>query len=161
MANSKLQGRVWDIPVKMKEHLQRIFDAYKGPQNVEGWERLRDLLSSDTITYEQMKGMKNFFDNYTGGNKERVYLLNGGTKVKTWINTKLEDAREDIKGKKEKLKDIGMSNQFQKNQDLSVPSGKIGSNTSQLNKIMGEELSILNKIITEIKHNKKSWRMDK
>jgi hypothetical protein len=161
MANSQLQGKVWDIPVKMKDHLQTIFDAYKGPKNVEGWERLRDMLSSDTITYEQMKRIKNFFDNFQGTNKDTTYLLNGGTKVKTWINSKLEHARDEIHGKKEKLKDIGMTNQFQKDQDLSVPSGKIGSHTSELKKVMGEELKKINYIITEIKNNKKSWQMDK
>jgi len=158
MANSKLQGNSWDIPVKMKEHLQKIFDAYKGPKNVQGWERLRDLLSSDTITYEQMKRMKNFFDTFEGNKNDTTYLLNGGTKVKNWINSRLEDARHEIDTKKSQMKDIGMDNQYQKDQSLKVPTGKIGSNASELNKIMGEEIFILNNLITEIKNNKKLWQ---
>ena len=66
-------------------HLNRIYKAYKGPKNAEGYQRLEELVSKteskddSKISYEQLKLMKNFFDSYTGNKKDTPYLLNGGT----------------------------------------------------------------------------------
>ena len=155
MANSSLQGRTWDITPKMRIHLDRVFKAYKGPKDVEGWERLRDLLSGDVITYELMKRIKNFFDDFKGKKNETPYILNGGTKMKDWVNRRLKEARDGIESKKKSMKDVGMDNQYQKDQSLDVPSAMSDPHKSELKKIMGEELNRINNLITHIENNKK------
>ena len=40
MANSKLQGQSFDIDKKIKNHLKKIFNAYKGAKDAEGYQRL-------------------------------------------------------------------------------------------------------------------------
>ena len=103
MANSKLQGKKTYIPEKVKTHLSRIFTAYRGDESVEGYARLKKLVDKDEISYEQMKRMKNFFDNYEGGKNETPYLLNGGTLMKSWVDKTLKDARQNIEGKKKAM----------------------------------------------------------
>ena len=76
MANSKLQGKKIGIPQKLSSHLNKIFNAYKGNKNVEGYERLNGLVSKNSITYEQLKRIKNFFDTFEGGKNDTPYLLN-------------------------------------------------------------------------------------
>lgn len=140
MSNSKLEGKYWDIHNEMLNHLTRIFNAYKGDQTIEGYQRLKGLLNKKEISYEQMKRIKNFFDNHQNGNNDTSYLLNGGTKMKNWVNACLSDARNDIKGKKEVMMDIGMTNQFQKDgnfktQDTSgerVKPIKVSSNSRKV-----------------------------
>ena len=157
MANSQLQGKTWDISPKMAKHLKKIFNAYKGPKDVEGWERLRDLCSSDTISYELMKRIKNFFDNFNGKTNETPYILNGGTKVKEWVNRRLKETRDGIENKKKSMMDTGMSNQYQKDKSLEVPSAISDPHKSELKKTMGEELNRINNLITHIENNKKLW----
>ena len=96
MANSDLQGKEIEIPKEVKTHLGKIFNAYKGDKTAEGYNRLKNLMDKKNISYEQMKRIKNFFDNYNGKNKETPYLLNGGTLMKDWVNKSLEDARQYI-----------------------------------------------------------------
>jgi hypothetical protein len=124
MANSNLEGKYWDIHTELLNHLNKIFNAYKGDQTIEGYQRLRNLINKKEISYEQMKRIKNFFDNHEGGINDTTYLLNGGSKMKNWVDACLSDARQDIKGKKQSMMNIGMLNQFQKdggvkNQDTS------------------------------------------
>jgi hypothetical protein len=161
MANSKLEDKRWDIPAKMTKHLNKIFNAYKGPKDVEGYERLRDLLSSDTITYQQMKRIKNFFDNFKGKNNETPYILNGGTKVKNWVNSRLKDARDGIENKKKSMKDIGMDNQYQKDQSTRVTKPTVDTHKSELKKTMGEsEINKVKNLITIIENNKRLWHTE-
>jgi hypothetical protein len=124
MANSNLQGKYWEYDDEMGNHLNKIYNAYRGDKTVKGYNRLKGLIDNCEISYEQMKRMKNFFDTFEGTRHDTPYLLNGGTKMKDWVNACLDNARQDIKGKKKSMERIGMPNQFQKdggtkNQDSS------------------------------------------
>jgi len=156
MANSKLQGRKMFIPEKVQTHLSRIFTAYKGDETAEGYARLKKLVDKDQISYEQMKRMKNFFDNYDGNRNSTPYLLNGGTMMKEWINKTLKDARKNIEGKKKAMKDVGMSNQYQKTH--SKDGVKIDPHDSDTNKILRQEgiysIGIMEDLIKTIDKNK-------
>jgi len=103
MANSKLRGDKVLIDDDINYHLKRIYNAYNGPKDVEGYERLRGLCDSQDVSYEQLKRIKNFFDDFNGKNNETSYLLNGGTKMKTWVQSKLDDMRNNIESKKKKI----------------------------------------------------------
>jgi hypothetical protein len=159
MANSSLQGSKIDIEDNIKYHLKRIFNAYKGPKDVEGYERLRNLCDSNNISYEQLKRIKNFFDGYEGKKNETTYLLNGGTKMKDWVCSKLDDMRDNIEGKKKSMSSIGMNNQYQKDNSTKIQNVKIDNHDSDVNKILRQEgiynIKVLDDLITEINKNKK------
>ncbi len=156
MANSDLQGEYLNIDKDIKKHLNKIFNAYKGAKDVPGYQRLEGLIDKDTISYEQLKLMKNFFDSYNGGKKETEYLLNGGSLMKKWVQSVLDDARQKSKGTKDSLEAIGMDTETEK-----LPSVKIDSkeHDSDTNKILRQEgiynMRLLENLITIFDKNKK------
>lgn len=157
MANSKLQGQSFDIDEKIKEHLKLIFNAYKGPKNEEGYQRIENLVDKNSISYEQLKLIKNFFDSYSGSKKSTPYLLNGGTKMKNWVNTTLSHARDNSSNTEKSLNNIGMS----KKTDFSPEKNKIDTkkHDSETNKILRQEgiynMRLMEDLITTINKNKK------
>ena len=120
MANSSLQGYSWDIPEELHSHLKRTMNAYKGDKNVEGYKRLEDLINEPKVSYEQLKRIKNFFDgqsnvDYMNDKKASTpFILNGGNKMKSWVNDTLNRARKGVEAPKKAKHDIGMTNQYQK-----------------------------------------------
>lgn len=168
MSNSSLQGKYFDVPRNVSEHLTKIFKAYKGAKNVEGYQRLEGLVSktesgdNNTISYEQLKLIKNFFDSYSGDKKSTPYLLNGGSLMKQWVQKTLDTARDSIKSKKDTMKNVGMDNQFIQSHEKN--SVKLDTHDSDTNKILRQEgiysLGILESLITIIDKNKELCRMD-
>ena len=159
MANSELKHGKVLIDDDINYHLKRIYNAYKGPKNVEGYERLRGLCDSKNISYEQLKRIKNFFDDFGGTNKDTPYLLNGGTKMKTWVQSKLDDMRNNVSSKKKNMSAVGMPNQYQKEDPTSIGGTEITTHDSDTNKILRQEgiyrIKVLDDLITEINKNKK------
>ena len=150
MANSTLENKYWELDTELINHLNKIFDAYKGNENVEGYKRLKDLINGGECTYQQMKRIKNFFDTYKGKNHETPYLLNGGTKMKQWVDECLSNARQDVKGKKKSMMAIGMDNQFQK--DGGTKDQDSSAKRIKNNKIRSSSRSISNnEAIYEVK----------
>tara|TARA_R110000803_G_scaffold151838_1_gene216876 strand:- start:149 stop:640 length:492 start_codon:yes stop_codon:yes gene_type:complete len=162
MANSELRGGKILIDDDINYHLKRIYNAYNGPKDVEGYERLRGLCDNDNVSYEQLKRIKNFFDGYEGKNNETTYLLNGGTKMKEWVKSKLDDMRNNVSSKKKNMKNVGMPNQYQKDK-ISIGNVKIDTHDSDTNKILRQEgiysIKVLDDLITEINKNKKLWHI--
>jgi len=154
MANSSLENKYWELDEELLNHLSRIFNAYNGDENVAGYKRLKDLIDSKECSYQQMKRVKNFFDTYEGTIKQTPYLLNGGSKMKSWVEECLSNARQDIKGKKKSMMNVGMDNQFQKdggtrNQDSSGERIKKSDNGVS-------EMRDLSKLMTTIFENRKN-----
>tara|TARA_R110002020_G_scaffold437376_1_gene647606 strand:+ start:1257 stop:1766 length:510 start_codon:yes stop_codon:yes gene_type:complete len=114
MANSSLENKYWELDDGLINHLTRIFNAYRGKEDVQGYKRLKDLIDSGECSYQQMKRIKNFFDTFSGKKNDTSYLLNGGTKMMEWVEECLSNGRQDVKGKKKAMMDVGMDNQFQK-----------------------------------------------
>lgn len=169
MANSELQGKHFEIPTNISEHLLKIYNAYKGAKNVEGYKRLEGLVTKveskdvSNISYEQLKLMKNFFDTYSGSKKSTPYLLNGGSLMKNWIQKTLDQARQSIKGKESAMKTVGMGDHYQK-EKLGVSKVGDKAHDSDTNKILRQEgiysLGILKDLITIIDKNKELCRVD-
>jgi len=158
MANSELQGKTFDIPENLKKHLKKIFNAYTGAKNIEGYKRLEELVNKDSVSYEQLKLIKNFFDNYSGNRKGTTYLLNGGTIMKNWVDLSLNNAREGVKNIKKSMNNIGMTS----NSDLkNLPSIKMDNkkHDTDTNKILRQEgiynMRLMENLITIIDKNKK------
>ena len=66
------------------------------------------------LSYENMKKMKSFFDNYDGDETDVTYKEKGGEKMKNWLDKTLTDLRNAIYYQKKSMKDVGMQNQFKK-----------------------------------------------
>jgi hypothetical protein len=154
MANSELENKYWDLSDEMINHLNKIFNAYKGDENVAGYKRLNDLIESGECSYQQMKRIKNFFDTYHGTTKETPYLLNGGTFMKQWVDECLSNARNDVKGKKKAMMDVGMGNQYQKDggsRDMDSSGERLKKSDNGVS-----EMNILSKLMSTIYGNTKN-----
>ena len=110
--NNELKNRRFPIPKNVRKLLQQTLDNYKGDKTIDGYKRLNNVLSMDSIAYNEMKRIKNFFDNYGGTDKSAEYILNGGDAMKTWVNNTLYTATKAVKDYKQAKKDAGLSNAF-------------------------------------------------
>ena len=110
--NRELKGRKFPIPDNVRRILQKTLDNYNGDKTVDGYKRLNNILSMDEIQYNEMKRIKNFFDNYNGTDKSSEYILNGGDAMKTWVNNTLYTATKAIDDFKKSKKQAGINNAF-------------------------------------------------
>lgn len=110
--NSLLKNHKFLIPQGVKKHLMQTLKDYKGDKNIQGFKRLSTLVNSDSITYSDMKRIKNYFDTYVGSQDSDSYILNGGQIMYNWVNSTLNSATEKIRKGKQTLKDAGIQNAF-------------------------------------------------
>ena len=110
--NRELSNRTFPIPDNVRKLLSRTLAEYKGDKDVDGYKRLNNLLSSDTISYQEMKRIKNFFDNYMGTEESQEYILNGGEPMKNWVDNTLKLSTKAIHDFKQAKKDAGADNAF-------------------------------------------------
>ena len=100
--NSKLYGNKVELPEDVLTYLGQCFDAAKGADDkTEGFKRNKELRDSREVTYQQLKRMKNFFDNFNGKESDLPYILNGGHYVKDWVGKTLDGMRRDTKSNDE------------------------------------------------------------
>ena len=124
-------------------------------ENVEGYNRNKELQSQKFITYKQLKRIKNFFDNFKGNHKEPSFILNGGVEIKNWVNDELRKMRAYIKNTKTNKKDTGMMNQFidphEKKDFTNVrPSQKHLKTAEKYDVAVTESLKRINELISKI-----------
>lgn len=110
--NKELKNRVFPLPKGIRKYLTNLLSNYNGSKNTEGYDRLNNILQMKHITYQEMKRLKNFFDNFQGNVKSDEYQLNGGDALKTWVNNTLYTATSAIRNFKQAKKDAGVSNAF-------------------------------------------------
>ena len=128
--NSKLydnaQGQVL-IPKQIKDQLRNAFSMAKGAnERTEGYTRNQELQSQESISYPQLKRIKNFFDNYQGKENEFPFILNGGRIMKNWVDSELNRMRNNVKDRNHSSKpdDSKITHSDIKNnvKDLARPS---------------------------------------
>ena len=113
--NSELKGRFFPLGKGIRKHLEQTLASYDGDKTIIGYKRLNNILSMENgIAYNELKRIKNFFDNYTGSDKSVDYILNGGTPMKLWVDNTLNTATSAIEGFKQAKKDAGAENAFRK-----------------------------------------------
>ena len=127
--NSELKNRVFPIPDGVRKILQQTLTNYNGDKTVDGYKRLNNILNSETISYSEMKRIKNFFDNYIGTNKSADFILNGGEPMKTWVNNTLYTARKAISDFKQAKKNAGIQNAFIKHHEKNRQTKKVNKPT--------------------------------
>src|SRR5574344_46186 len=123
-SNKELKNRVFPLPDGVRKILQKTLEDYNGDKTIEGYKRLNNILDMNNISYNEMKRIKNFFDNYKGTDKSFEYILNGGDAMKTWVNNTLNTATKAVHDFKQAKKDAGISNAFIKNHEKNRQTKK-------------------------------------
>jgi hypothetical protein len=110
--NKDLYGKKFELPEEVVVYLKQCNDAaVGGDDKTEGYRRNKELRDSGYVTYQQLKRIKNFFDNFNGDDNELPFILNGGHYVKNWVSQKLKSLRDNVELGKE-IKSIVLPNQY-------------------------------------------------
>ena len=155
--NNTLYGNKVSLPFDILGVLKSAYEKHKGSSNdnQEGLTRNKSLINNKTATYQQLGRIKNWFDTYSGSKDSKEYELNGGDKMKKWVNDTLERMRSGDKTSKEfrkeylpdkdKAKDFktDISNDNRPSQSHNTGLGKYGIDLS-------EDIKRINDIISKI-----------
>lgn len=137
--NKELYGNKVELPEEVMTYLGQCFDTVDGADgSVEGYNRNQELRDSGYVTYQQLKRMKNWFDNFEGPLDDVSYVLNGADYVKNWVNNTLENLRNGTKKPQELRKeflpdDVKINNSELKNFDVLGMDHKTPQETYGLN----------------------------
>ena len=151
--NSLLKGKKFFLPDKIKKHLLSTLKNFNGDKTCNGYKRLNNIIKMNGIEYNEMKRLKNFFDNYNGKEDDNEFILNGGTILKSWVNICLNNATKSIKDFKQAKKNAGIKNSFikshtkQKKANPTMLKPQIGGNVS--NNIYTNNLFKFESVINE------------
>jgi hypothetical protein len=154
--NKDLYGNTVQLPEDVVEYLQQCFDsANTDDSTIEGFKRNQELRDSRETTYQQLKRMKNWFDNFNGLENDLPFILNGGHYVKNWVNDTLGGMRNNVyMGKKSKSEVL--PNQFIQTHTkdnlntMNRQSKSHSSTTGEINKDITESLKRINELIKKI-----------
>lgn len=154
--NKDLYGNTVQLPEDVVEYLQQCFDsANTDDSTIEGHKRNQELRDSKEVTYQQLKRMKNWFDNFNGLENDLPFILNGGHYVKNWVNDTLGGMRNNVyMGKKAKSEVL--PNQFIQTHtkdnvnDMNRQSKSHSSSVGEINKDITENLKRINELIKKI-----------
>jgi len=153
--NKKLYDKKIVFPDKMREHMRVNSHKVKNADtNSEGFKRNQELQGQKTITYQQLKRIKNFFDNFKGKQDDPAFILNGGIEMKNWINNELRRMREGMYMTKHNKSETGMQNQHiqtHSKDGIDVRPSKEHSRTvDKYNVAVTESLRRINELISKI-----------
>jgi hypothetical protein len=125
--NKELYGKTWDFPKDLQNHLRICFLKVKNANaNIEGFNRNKRLQTATSISYPELKRIKNFFDNHTGTPQDAPFILNGENKMRDFVNSTLSGARQSLDTSKQIRQDTGMEKEF-----ITIPNASINQNISQ------------------------------
>jgi hypothetical protein len=111
--NSQLYNKSIPFPDEMRQHMATSMRSIGGsPQSGDGLKRNKELQEKKSISYQQLKRIKNYFDTYKGDFKDSEFILNGGFKMKSWVDMTLNQLRTNIKMSKQNRANAGETNQF-------------------------------------------------
>ena len=119
--NSKLYGKHFVIPDDIRNHLVTMYQTHgNAGQGGDGFERNRQLQNAKSLSYQQAKRIKNFFDTYKGDQNSPEYHLNGGTKMKQFVESILSGARRGLEMSDRNRRETGM--QMDRKYTSTVPN---------------------------------------
>ena len=154
--NKDLYGNTIQLPEDVVEYLQQCFDsANTDDSTIEGFKRNQELRDSRETTYQQLKRMKNWFDNFNGLENDLPFILNGGHYVKNWVNDTLGGMRNNVymgkKAKSEVLPNQFIQTHTKDNLNtMNRQSKSHSSTTGEINKDITENLKRINELIKKI-----------
>jgi len=154
--NKDLYGNKVSIPEDVLRYLDECNTAAKGAsETTEGFKRNKDLREKKEITYQQLKRMKNWFDNFEGKENDLSYILNGGHYVKNWVNETLRGMRDGVRLPKEVKSEV-LPDQFKKPTDnldlrnMNRPSKSHNKKRDNYNREITESLKRINDLIKKL-----------
>ena len=152
--NKDLYNKKVKVPDEIREHMRNSFSSISSESNDEGHKRNKELQGSEEITYQQLKRIKNYFDNFNGDVQEKSYVLNGGDYMKNWVNETLRFLRDDIYNSKKIESETGMPNEFNQEKqqdDISAMNRPSKSHRKQNDDVkITEALKRINELIKKI-----------
>jgi hypothetical protein len=140
----------------MRKHMKLCFVKVKNvDSNVEGFNRNKRLQSSTSITYPELKRIKNFFDTYKGTTTDAPFILNGENKMKDFVNSILSGARQSLSTSNDIRNNTGMTGT---KPELADPNVNLNISQDTANKStiekydlqVTESLKRINDIITKL-----------
>jgi len=125
--NSELYNKTYKVPPEVLKSIQATLVS--NPQG-EGVKRAKNILRAGQITYQAMKRLKNFFDNYNADFSDRIqHALAGGDMMRNFVNSALQADRDAVETSKERRQDM----------DADVDMGiSIGYDAPELNEAKKE-----------------------
>ena len=154
--NKDLYGNKVELPEDVVNYLQQCFESASGAdETTEGYKRNQELRDSREVTYQQLKRMKNWFDNFNGNETDAPYVLNGGHYVKNWVDNTLGSMRNNVSLGKEVKSEV-LPNQYIKPHEknslntMNRPSKSHSSPTDEYNVEITESLKRINDLIKKI-----------
>jgi 8-oxo-dGTP pyrophosphatase MutT (NUDIX family) len=100
--NSALYGNTYPIPKQLLNKLTKTI--YNNPMGGDGIKRAKNLVKSGSVTYQQLKRLKNFFDTFDSEETpQSEYDFAGGEDMRFFVETTLERERSKS-GRSEELK---------------------------------------------------------
>jgi len=153
--NKDIYDHKVEFPENMREHMRVSHHKAKGAdKHGEGYKRNQELQSQKSITYKQLKRIKNFFDNFKGKDIDHEFILNGGIEMKNWVNNELRRMREGTHMTKHNKSETGMQNQHiqtHSKDGIDVRPSKEHSRTvDKYNASVTEALKRINEIISKL-----------
>jgi hypothetical protein len=104
--NSKLYNTIIPIPDDMLKHLKMCFDRVpNSDSSVEGHKRNVFLRTNKRLTYQQLLRIENWFKYYDGDYEAAPFILNGGEKMKNWVDQKVKQLRDNVDSQEKIQKD--------------------------------------------------------
>lgn len=154
--NKDLYNKKIELPEDVVGYLQQCHDSAVGADDgTEGYRRNKELRDSGFVTYQQLKRMKNFFDNFNGHENDLPFILNGGHYVKGWVNQMLKSMRDGISLSKE-IKSTVLPNQYIQTHNkgnlnnLNRPSKSHSGSLEKYDLQVTESLKRINDLIKKI-----------
>ena len=108
--NKNLYDRKAKLPDSLIKHLKDCFNSIEADSNTEGYNRNQDLVDNGYVTYQQIKRIKNWFDEYSGNEEDAPFVLNGKHRMKNWCDEVLRVWRDNDSNSKDTKQDAGMQN---------------------------------------------------
>lgn len=104
MANQELYNKTYSVPPAVLNYIQSILVST--PQG-NGVKRAKFIVKNGILTYQELKRLKNFFDNFNVQTQNKVeYELAGGNLMKAFIDKTLNSERSGVKRSKEARRDV-------------------------------------------------------
>jgi hypothetical protein len=154
--NSELYGKSYKVPQDVIDYLHQCHKAVgEVDETTEGFKRNKDLREKGEVTYQQLKRMKNWFDNFNGHQDEIPHILNGGHYVKNWVNNTLQGDRDTIDTGKQSKSEV-LPNQYIDSHEkdgmnsMNRPSQSHNSSINKFDTAITESLKRINELMQKI-----------
>jgi hypothetical protein len=152
--NSKLYGNKIELPEEVVGYLNDCFNHIpNASDSIDGYRRNIDLRKNKSITYQQLKRIKNWFDNYDGDGKDAPFILNGADYMKNWVNSTLNHLRNKTQSSSQEYKpeyNIDPSNEFENIQNLNRPTLSHKKTIEKYDTAVTESLKRINQIMKKL-----------